>query len=261
MSRKVLFFGVFAVVLCAGVDARAESIAVNFMASSWGGGPFPIAAGEQAGYLPQTNWNNVTPMANGTTADVQSPLAGKLVDTTGVDSGAGIAWINGNGAVGTDGGNVTPNERLYRAVIEGPWFKPPSAQLMFQVTGVPFATYDVYAYLAGFGFDADASARIGGEEYFYEQSSDFTADGFIQATATSPTNAPPATYALFKNVSGDSFTLEIIKQDGNRGGLAGLQIVEVPEPSTLVLLCIGAAARAACARRKRRRRSPSPGTA
>ncbi|NQU19657.1 MAG: PEP-CTERM sorting domain-containing protein [Candidatus Nealsonbacteria bacterium] len=254
MFRNLQIIAVFVVVLCVAADARAKSIAVNFMADSWGGGPFPIESFETAGLVPQQNWNNVNPMVDDAPPDVRGPLPGKLVDNTGVDSGAEIIWINGHNTTGTDGGNTTPNERLYRAAVNGPSFMLPSPQLQFTVSNVPYAAYDVYAYLTGFGFDAEASARIGSEEYFYEQSADFTTDGFIRATSTAPENMPLATYALFEDVTGDSFTLDIIKQGGNRGGLGGLQIVEVPEPSTLVLLCIGATGLVACAWRKRRQR-------
>jgi len=250
--RKLKFVAVFVAVSCIGADARAESIAVNFMAEAWGGGPFPIGAAEEAGYFPQINWNNTNPISNGTTADVAGPLPGKLVDNAGVDSGAGIAWFNANQPVGSDGGNTTPNERLYKGLIEGPAFGPTWPQLTFTVSDVPYETYDVYAYLVGFGFNAEASARIGGEEYFYTQSSNFTTDGFIRATSTVLEEYPPlATYALFEDVTGDSFSLEIIKRDGNRGGLGGLQIVKVPEPGSITLLVCGLAAGLIWWRRKR----------
>ena len=95
------------------------SIGMNFTATRFGGGPYPILPNETAGFVPQINWNNSNPVANGSTADIASPLAGKLVDNTGADSGASVQWFNANAEVNSSGGNLSPNERLYRGTIEG----------------------------------------------------------------------------------------------------------------------------------------------
>lgn len=150
---------------------------------------------EAAGLVPQVNWNNSNPVANGSTADIGGPLPGKLADNTGADSGAVITWFNANDEVNSDGGNVTPNERLYRGLIEGSFFGPGSPQLSVNVANVPYPMYDVIVYLAGFGFDAEASIKLGDQKFFYIQSSDFTTDGFIRATATSYEERTLATYA------------------------------------------------------------------
>ena len=147
-------------------------------------------------------------------------------------------WFNGNAEVNSSGGNTTPNERLYRGLVEGSFFNLPSPQLTVTVSQIPYAQYDVYAYLAGFSFPATSSVRIGNERYYYVQSSNFTTDGFVQATATSPQGAPLATYAIFRGLQGSSFNLGIIKESGNRPAIAGLQIVAVPEPATLLLLLL-----------------------
>jgi hypothetical protein len=222
-------------IVCANSVAHAESIGVNFTATRFGGGPYPILPAETAGLVPQINWNNSNPLGNGSTSDIASPVPSRLVDNAGADSGAQIVWFNGNAEVNSSGGNTTPNERLYRGLVEGSFFTLPSPQLTVTVSQIPYAQYDVYAYLAGFSFDATSSVRIGNERYYYIQSSNFTTDGFIQATATSPQGAPLATYAIFRGLQSSSFNLEIIKETGNRPAIAGLQIVRVPEPGTLLL--------------------------
>ncbi len=95
------------------------------------------------------------------------------------------------------------------------------------------------AYLACFDFGADASVKLGDQEFFLVQSTNFTTDGFIQATATTYQDETLATYAVFTGLNNPAFDLEIIKQGGNRPAIAGLQIVETPEPSSLVLLLVG----------------------
>jgi hypothetical protein len=235
MSRIVIRSAFILTMVCANSASHAESIGVNFTATRFGGGPYPILASETAGLVPQINWNNSTPLGNGSTTDIASPVPGQLVDNTGANSGAQIVWANGNAEVNSSGGNTTPNERLYRGLVEGSFFTLPSPQLTVTVAQIPYAQYDVYAYLAGFSFDATSSVRIGSERYYYIQSSNFTTDGFIQATATSPQGAPLATYAVFRGLQSSSFNLEIIKETGNRPAIAGLQIVRVPEPGTLLL--------------------------
>ena len=120
---------------------------------------------------------------------------------------------------------------------------------------MPYAEYDVIVYLAGFSFDAESSIKLGGEEYFYIQSSNFTLDGFIQATATTYEDRTLATYAVFSGLTSDSFTLESIKRGGNRPAIAGFQIVAIPEPGSLALMAIGCVVLIAFGRRARARRT------
>jgi MYXO-CTERM domain-containing protein len=239
MPKSLTLMVLVAIVFAGAAEASGNSIGVNFTATRFGGGPYPILAHESAGLVPQVNWNNSNPVANGTTADIGTPLAGKLVDNTGIDSGAHIQWINANAEVNSSGGNTTPNERLYRGVVEGSFFDPPFPQLQVIVSDVPYSKYDVIAYLAGFSFAADASVKLGSQEFYYIQSSNFTVDGFIPATATTYASRTLATYAVFPNLNASSFTLEIIHRGGNRGAIAGLQIVAVPEPSTWALAVAG----------------------
>ena len=87
MLRLAAICQAFAIVLCCGAPVFASSIGMNFTATRFGGGPYPILPAESAGLVPQVNWNNSNPVGNGSTADVSGPIAGKLVDNSGVDSG------------------------------------------------------------------------------------------------------------------------------------------------------------------------------
>lgn len=228
----------FVACLCvASAEALAGgSIGINFTATSFGGGPFELAPGDVAGVAPQANWNNTSPVEAGGNAEVVSPISGTLVDHTGAATGTTVAWL-ADKQVNSDGNTDTPDERLFRGTIEG-FFITGGTELEVTVSNVPYAKYDVIAYLMGFGFDTDASAHIGDQSYFYVQSSDFTTDGYIQATATTEAGATLATYAVFTGLTGSEFTLELFKTDGNRASLAGLQVVEVPEPSGVALLAL-----------------------
>jgi hypothetical protein len=238
MIRSLVRFLSCALLLVSIAPVQANSIGMNFTATRFGGGPYPILPNESAGLVPQINWNNSNPVANGSTADISGPLAGKLVDNSGVDSGAQITWFNANAEVNSDGGNTTPNERLYRGTVEGSFFLLPDPQLAVTVSNIPYANYQVIAYLGSFGFGGEGSAKLGSKEFYYIQSVNFTVDGFIEATATTYADRTLATYAVFTDLSDPSFTLEIIKRGGNRPGIAGLQIVEVPEPSTCLMAAL-----------------------
>ncbi len=115
--------------------------------------------------------------------DIASPVPGELVDNTGAATNANAVWLNANSQVDSNGGNTNPNERLYRGTIEGlGQGNPPLEVAMFDV---PYKTYDVIAYLAGFGFQTDASITLGTGQSSITTSSqaNFTTDGFIKATA------------------------------------------------------------------------------
>jgi len=239
VAFRVARVALFVVGCCAvNSDLFASSIAINFTATSFGGGPYPILASETAGIVPQTNWNNTQPTTAGTNAQIASPAAGKLVNNLGIDSGAQIIWANGNNAVNSDGGKITPDERLYKGTLEGPPFNS-KANLSVTVFNIPYSHYEVIAYLAGFGFSAEASAKLGSQEFFYVQSSNFTTDGYIQATATSYADRTLATYAVFQNQTSNFFTLDLYTRGGNRAAIAGLQILQIPEPSSFALIAIG----------------------
>ncbi len=223
MPRTILYALCLTLLLVAG-SASADSVAVNFTAESWSGGPYPLSTGETAGIVPQGYWNNADIVPFGTVADIAGPVQGAVVDDMGQPTPIELYWFADQEG-GSDGGAITSDERMMKGCIEGYWQDPPKPSVRVIVDEIPYASYDVIAYLCGFGFDTTASARIGDQEFFYIQSSDFTADGYQQATATSLAYASLASYAVFEDITGDDFVLDIFRQEGNRGALAGLQII------------------------------------
>jgi hypothetical protein len=176
-----------------------------------------------AGFVPQSNWNNVLPPApTGGTVNINSPVAGSMVDNQGNVISAQVSWINANAEVNSDTGNTTPNERLYRGLLEGPSVQQTN-HLTVTASSIPYATYNLIVYLEGFGFDADASVKVGGQ-------------------ATTFATRTLATYAEFDGLTSPSVAIEMITQAGNRVGIAGFQVVGVPEPSTWALLATGSVA-------------------
>jgi hypothetical protein len=101
--------------LFTGSMADARSIAINFMADSWGGGPYALAPSATAGLFPQQWWNNADVIDNttdiGGTANIVSPHAGILVDDQGAGTSMTMTWYADKDA-GSDGGAGTSDEQL-----------------------------------------------------------------------------------------------------------------------------------------------------
>jgi hypothetical protein len=60
---------------------------------------------------------------------------------------------------------------------------------------------------------------------------------FQQTTVTDGSSNPSADYAIFTGLTGSSETITSLVAGG--GGIAGFQIVAVPEPSTMALAVMG----------------------
>ncbi len=222
------------------------TLAANAQIISWnenngvssGGNNIPTTG--TAGVGPAINWNNSN-LSQG------NSFSG-LVDNTGATTTLGFTvagtWGNwGIALVTTPDADGTYNKQLlagYANTSSG----APGAPETFAITGIPYLSYDVIVY-----FSSDAQGRSGtisdantGITY------DFSTEGFdaitngvnallVQTTDTGGNN-PLADYAIFSNVSGSSDTLTLSIPNG--GGIAGFQIVAVPEPTTLPLASLGA---------------------
>lgn len=97
------------------------------------------------------------------------------------------------------------------------------------VSQIPYAVYDVYVY---FNQGDDLDLHLGGTDVPNLNSNDTSA--FFEDAAVNGTG----NYWVFKGVTGTSFTLTA---DGSNGPfLFGMQINEVPEPSSAALLGLAA---------------------
>jgi hypothetical protein len=111
------------------------------------------------------------------------------------------------------------------------------------VNDIPYATYDVYMYVASDQNGRNATGTLDSETLSFSTA----AAGATSFTVNSTPDANPATPTygayntlLFQNVSGSSFTYDQA-YTGNAVGFAGFEIVAVPEPSTWAMLFGGAA--------------------
>jgi hypothetical protein len=109
---------------------------------------------------------------------------------------------------------------------------------------IPYAQYDVYVY-----FSADTANRLGSigdgsTTYYFSTIGPAEISGanasLIQTTDTTGAS-PLADYAKFSGETASSLTLTCNALGGNDQwlGIAGFQIVAVPEPGTMTLAALG----------------------
>jgi hypothetical protein len=146
---------------------------------------------------------------------------------------------------GADSSGLYNRELLNGYLNAGPaaW-GPPVTNSFVTLSQIPYAQYDVYVY-----FSSDASGRIGSitdgtTKYYFSTlgSASISGPDALLTQTTDTSNAfPLANYARFSGETAGSLTLTCDALGGNDQwlGIAGFQVVEVPEPGTMALLAIG----------------------
>ena len=131
--------------LAVGTSANAGSIGVNFASNQRA-----MASTETAGVdVQHANWNNA-PDATGSTANITGPVAGKLSDDSGVDSGVTVTWTKNSTnstwkqTVGGTGGDA----KMMYGYIDNGNTASPGTTLSFANLNQFASAYDVYVYAA-----------------------------------------------------------------------------------------------------------------
>ncbi|MDD5263095.1 MAG: PEP-CTERM sorting domain-containing protein [Methylacidiphilales bacterium] len=240
-AKRKLFAVMLASDLLFAAAAQAQlSIGIDFS-----GAGTPIPATTSAGVVPQANWNNLSTTSG-------SLAAGLVLDSSGaVASGVSASWgSNGSNTLFGFGSNFTgadPNQTgdtdLYSQGLltfggPGNWYGH------ITLTGITYATYDVYAYfssnpstsgLVNFnGTTLSGGLYTDGTTFNYSSANPSQyGSNYVAATGA----GGPANYAVLSGVTGSSLT--VYESSGN-GSLVGIQIVSaVPEPSTYTMLLGG----------------------
>jgi len=177
-----------------------------------------------------TNWNGVVSMTNwnsfsGNSLDISPPLK----DSTG-KTGMATASFTAPGAWNT--GSSTP-------LLDG--YLDNSLTGMAEnvtISKIPYSTYDVYAY---FGSDTDGrpgSVQLGAGVTYYYTTRGVVSD-YALTTGTTGSASASANYAVWRGVTGASFTVNQYRgtSDGNNNsGLHGIEIVNAtPAPAANLL--------------------------
>jgi hypothetical protein len=163
-----------------------------------------------------------------------------LLANNGSSSGVSLTLADQYGSWGIGGATQDPNGKYNSAIFSG--YGNTATSDTLRLTGISYSQYDVIVY-----FSSDTSGRpgtISDGAITYSFSTDtrekVDAHGnfvFAQTTDTGLSH-PSADYAVFSNLTGASQTLTL---NVGGGGIAGMQIVAVPEPGTMALAALGGA--------------------
>lgn len=202
---------------------------------------------ESAGVVPQVNWNNwdgipsdVTENTLRSQLDIASPNPEVVTDSNGTPHpGVTVNWQSRN-AWNTDNGVSNGDNKLMNGYIDNDADTP---QVTVDVGDLPAAIteggYDVYVYIGSDGNGRTGTVTDGTTTYSYTTFSQ-QAGAFPGAYAVTTDTAggnPNANYAVFSGLTGDSFSITV-DRGSNNSGIHGLQIVGVPEPTTIGLLSL-----------------------
>jgi hypothetical protein len=224
--------------------APAAVISVNFIESVASHPNQIIApatvAGGGAG-LAASNWNNV---ATGTGS------ASALLDTTGIATPTAISWASGgmwgDGTANANADSGIGNAQLMRGYLDDNQGAPDPIVINF--TGIPYAAYDVVIY-----FSTDTS----GDTYGTVSATDSvgTKTGATTGTKLLWSENPTVDSTNSVRIAGLTGDLRVdapIRNNAIRHSVAGVQIIQVPEPSSFTLVAFAGAALISFRRRQPR---------
>ncbi len=177
-------------------------------AGGLGGSGAQLLADQRAGApgYKQINWNALASYASNVTA---------LKDSAGNPTTAGFTCDAG-GVSSNTGTGATPDEVLFTGSQYRTW-----GDWTFNITGIPYANYDLVFYVVGPGGRTQGVSLTGGPAYYIRQNFSPTAAGYVDGSALTPfnylqgtaTSAATATvdanYVVFSNLTGANKTVII----------------------------------------------------
>ena len=249
-------------------SALIPALALQAQIISWNVDSYgTISGANMAGAVSAANWNDSW-IENGNAINAYgSPtVINGLTDNSGAATSLNIAyqawgfWSIQGSAPGQDTDGSYNRNLLNGYLNAGPaaW-GPPVTNSTITLSQIPYAQYNLYVY-----FSSDTAGRTGnvsdGTTLY-----DFTTLGpaeisganasFIQTSDTAGNN-PEADYAVFSNETANALTITCNPTGGNDQwlGIAGFQVVAVPEPATMAWAGWGIGAALLIRRRIRIRR-------
>ncbi len=228
------------------IASHAAMVGINF-ASGHTGQTESLSVSAIVGVVPQGNWNNVTGNV-GTQANVAGPMAGSLVDDSGIATSMSLSFSSTN-SWATSTGALTGNAELLNGYLDNTNTATPTT---ITLAGIPFAAYDLYVYVGSDTNNRTGHVTLTGNSTVYFKTTAAPFDGaFTQATGTSTVDANAAEYVKFSGLSGAGQSLAV-GRDGGNVGVYAVQVVEVPEPSSVILTFFYGAAGLLVWQRRRR---------
>ena len=250
IGRRLAAIGI--AVMIAGGNAIAAparpSIPINFAADEPAGSALFSVDGP-AGVLNTATWNNTT-LLNGGPVSLNQDLNGSATATT-----ATVTWSSNNTWTSTGRGEENnfatgENRDLMAGYLDTAGVGGTPA--IVTVSGLNFPSspftlgYDVYVYSQGGVNGRGGTYTIGATSIYHEATEAFSGV-FIEDTTvdtpTGPEGSFGSNYMVFRNVTGDSFTLQGVPTVGNpaRAAINAIEIVAVPEPMSVAAIAGGVA--------------------
>lgn len=222
--------------LAAAATASAATVSWNYDRNG------TVTGTAVAGVVPVANWNNSWP-SNPTT---------DLIDDSGTPTTIDIStasfndWNIQGSDPGTDG-DGTSNKRLLNGYLNAgpaPW-NPPITSSSVAISQIPYASYDIIVYFSSDGANREGEVTVGAATFYFSTLGAASLSGpdatLTRTTSTSNSDYAGANYAIFSGLSGAAQTITVqMRDDDEWGGIAGFQVVQVPEPSAALLGGLGA---------------------
>ncbi|MEO5913241.1 MAG: PEP-CTERM sorting domain-containing protein [Luteolibacter sp.] len=201
-----------------------------------------LSSSSVAGVVPAANWSNSWP---------SNPTV-NLVDDSGAATTLDLSYTSFNNwriqdsDPGQDG-DGSNNKRLLNGYLSaGPagWGPTPTFSNVV-LSQIPYANYQIIVYFSSDGANREGQVTDGTSNYYFQTLGASSIAGsnatLAQTTSTSNSNYASANYAIFDGLSGTSQTITVQMRDNDEwGGIAGFQVVAVPEPSAALLGGLGA---------------------
>jgi hypothetical protein len=200
-----------------------------------------VSGTKVAGVEPVANWNNSYP---------SNPTV-NLIDDSGASTTLDISYSSYNtyriqgSHPGVDGDGSYNKELLngYLNAGNAAW-NPAITSSSVAISQIPYEYYNIIVYFSSDGAGREGQVTDGVANYYFSTLGAASIAGsnatLTQTTSTSTSDYAAANYAVFSGLSGAAQTITVQMRDNDEwGGIAGFQVVQVPEPSAALLVGLG----------------------
>jgi hypothetical protein len=230
-----------AVVGSLAASVHAQSISWNFD----GYGDIS-GASQQAGVVLAPYWNS-TYLIDGNSGATEN----NLLDSSGAATSMSVGNFVDNSQYGWAIEFSTPgmdaNGDYNRNLLNGYLNNGGGGSVSMTLNSIPYSAYSIIVYLSSDTAGRTGTVNVGSTTYDFSTMGPAEIGGvpatagsgnaaFIQTIDTSGAN-PSADYAVFSDLTGSSQTIS--STIASYGGIAGFQVVAVPEPGSMALAGLG----------------------
>ena len=235
MTPKQPVKAIIAIALATSSIASAATVSWNYDRNG------TVSGTAVAGVVPVANWNNSWP-SNPTT---------DLVDDSGTPTTIDLSYTSFNNwniqgsHPGVDGDGSYNKELLNGYLNAGPaGWNPPVTSSSVSISEISYSSYNIIVYFSSDGAGREGQVGNGSTTYYFSTIGAASVSGsnaiLTQTASTSNSDYATANYAVFSGLTGTSQTITVQMRDNDEwGGIAGFQIVAVPEPSAALLGGLG----------------------